>query len=215
MYNERGFRYEYIFDAVGNMIEERHFGTDGEPIKESTGWWAKAVYQRDFRGLLEKEVRYNENDEPYGTEEDPVNCIEFLRDNWGFDTGRIYYDKKGNVIFQTKYYVYINDIVPGTSAETAGIMPGDIILRFGRWDYLYNSESDSAIYDFRIIVSTHSEDDVLILCRIQEDGSYLFYRVSGLSDYIGINITDCDQATTSSLELLMTAYQQWLEENPA
>ncbi len=211
---ERAFRYEYTYDAVGNRIEERYFGTDGEPIKESTGWCAKAVYQYDFRGLLEKVVQYNENDEPYGTEEAPVNCIEFLRDNWGFDTGRIYYDKKGNVIFQTKYYVYINDIVPGTSAETAGIMPGDIILRFGRWDYLYNSESDSAIYDFRIIVSTHSEDDVLILCRIQEDGSYLFYRVSGLSDYIGINITDCDQATTSSLERLMTAYQQWLEENP-
>lgn len=213
--NEEGtFRCEYTYDVVGNIIERRFFGTDGEPRKESTGHWAKEVIQYDFRGNPEKLVLYNENDEPYGTEENSVNCMEFLHDKWGFEIGRIYYDKKGNVVSQMKYFVYIKDVEPGTSAETAGIMPGDILLRFGRWDYLYDSESDNA-YDFRSIVSTHSKDDVLILCRIQENGSYLFYRVSGLSDYIGIKIRDDVQVTTSSLEGLMTAYQQWLEENPA
>ncbi len=192
---------------MGNRIEERYFGTNGEPIKESTGWCAKAVYQCDFRGFLEKEVRYNENDEPYGTEEDPVNCIDYLRDNRGFNTGKIYYDKKGNVISQTKCFVYIKDIVPGTSAETAGIMPVDFILHYGRWDYLYDSEFDDAIHDLLTIATVqHSEDDVLILCWIQDDGSCMFYQVSDLSDYIGFSIT-FDQAYTSSLEFLMTAYQ--------
>ena len=214
IYDGEAFRYEYTRDTVGNMIEKRRYGADGKLLPESGGIPAIVRYEYDSRGKVLSYRLYNENDAPFNYPDISYFYVEHFVDVMGYAYADKAYDESGNLIWHDTAYVYINEVNPGSSAEEAGILAGDFLIRLNDWE-LYNEDVDSVLHAFhQALVSCRSAEKELILCRWEEDGSFTFRRVHLPEGVMGCGLTS-DVGNGEILGNMKQAYFQWLEENPA
>lgn len=211
LYKGHTFRYEYDYDARGCWTEIRMYDASGNPHKEASGLPAIIRYAHDARGIRTYEGRFNENGEPYGTEEDPYSAKYYTIDQAGFMEQETWCDKNGDLLSQSNFYAYAGEIYAGKSGAAAGIEPGQFVIQLGDWNY-FDSHLFSASSDLRAEVSrTVYSTKVLVLCEWTADDTFVFRKYDMPAGEMGIRIMG-DVGDVRILKRMEEAYHQWLED---
>ena len=213
LYNEAVFRYEYTRNPMGKIMQMRIYGTDGNPLKEADGYAAYINYAYDNRGYQILKTYLNEKGEPYGTEADSISSTEYFVDAMGYDLGRSYYNKTGQLLYRDNPYTLISAVFPGSAAEAAGIKAADFLIYLDGWD-MFDLEIPSPIHKLQTTLagSVHRESE-LVVCTWDENDQFHFRRIILPKGPAGFRVQS-DVGDAQTLERIETAYQTWLKKNP-
>ena len=208
------FRYTYVRDAAGKILQMQRYGVDGDLLPESGGLAAQVCYTYDSRGNILTTSYFNQNGKPFGTQNSPTSKIVYSYDSMGNQTGSVAYDKQGNTVGEKGLYVYISDVYAGSAAEAAGISKGDFLMVLNDWE-LFTPDAPSRLHGLRtVLTQTTRREKAVILCRWKDlDEPPYFYRVQFPEGTAGYNI-NADIGNIKILSQMESAYEAWLKENP-
>ena len=212
-YNEVVFRYEYERDVMGRTTQMRIYDTDRQLLKEEDYFAAYTCYEYDSRGYQILKTYLNENAEPFGCEQDPVSYIEYYIDAMGYEVGRAFYDKTGQLITRYAPYTYITAVYPGSPAEAAGIQAEQFLIVLDDW-CMFDLDAASPIHNLQTALTraVHREKELMV-CLWDEDDKFHFSRVILPEGPAGYSVQS-DVGDAEILGRMQNAYEAWLKENP-
>jgi len=213
LFNEAVFRYEYTRNPMGKITQMRIHGTDGKLLKEADGYAAYTNYTYDTRGYQIQKTHLNEKGEPYATEADSISSIEYFVDAMGYDLGRAYYDKNGQLLYRDDPYTLISAVFPGSAAEAAGIQVADFLIYWDGWD-MFDLDIPSPLHKLQTTLasSVHRETE-LVVCTWDDNDQFHFRRITLPEGAAGFRVQS-DVGNADVLARIEDAYLQWLSKNP-
>lgn len=114
--NQNVHRYEYVYNSRNQLIEERHYGKDGNLVMSIPDNWAVQKNEFDNKGYRIKTFFY-------GTDNNPCNCDE------GWSSATYEYDVFGNIIRQCFFGV------DGKPTDPKDMVPVGI-AKYDKWGNL-------------------------------------------------------------------------------
>ena len=207
------FRYEYTKNAMGKTTQLRMYDTEGQLVKESDGLAAYTNYEYDTRGHQILVSYANEHGQPYGTEADPVSYVEYFVDTMGYDAGRAFYDKNGNLLVRYEPYTLISEVYTNSPAEAAGIQVGEFLICLDDWN-MFDLDVPSSIHALQtaLAASVHKEK-TLVVCYWDDNDQFHFRRITLPEGAAGYSVQS-DVGDAKSLGRIKAAYEDWLKKNP-
>lgn len=182
------FRTEMKHDAMGNIIEQRYYGADGNLLRVGEEHSAIAVMEYDSCGNVIYKALFDENGEPCYDSYLEGACASRYYYAYGNDI--LYWEAladDGSVILRQYTLARIKEVYAGSYAESLGIQPLDIILEYGDWCY-FDEYNPYIPFKAEIRRLDHSGKKML-LCRMTETGCDIIPVEASMPDTLGISIS--------------------------
>lgn len=146
-YDERGYRIEIAhydehdqpvpneigcaksqdkYNNAGQQVEEVCLGVDAAPIIARKSGYSKKRTTYDARGRRLREELFEPTDRPMRGARGYAS-IEYVYDELGRDTGRVFRDVDG-ALLSTR--VTVDKVEPGTKSQRVGLLAGDVVASY-------------------------------------------------------------------------------------
>jgi len=203
IHEDNAFRYEYAYDEYGHCVEICHYDTDGQLVRSSDGRYAsQKITYNDYRDILKLQV-YDENGKLLFVGENSY-------DERGYLTRDLLSYADGGIIHDEIPFLMITSVQEGSHAQEAGIRPGDLLLRFGTWDYL-DKEAGAGSYEWmktEINKNAKNEKEVVVAYPL-EGMKFDFRKVTLPEGLVGFGYTGYE-ASLNDLTMLRDSYAKWI-----
>ena len=202
-YNERAFRYEYIFNDRGYCIEFRYYDVNGNLVRWEDSQIASSRLTYEEYGNIAKMEMYDEN----GT---VVSWVENDYDQRGFLTKEALYGSNGRLNKDEVFFVSVTSVEAESPAEAAGIRRGDVLIQYGPWG-IFQKEIGTASFEWmktEINKNTSDEKIVIVAHPSATAMEFEFQKMDLPAGNIGIVI---GKGTVASeyMDFLKEEYIRW------
>jgi len=174
-------------DVAGNAIKMTFYDENEELVKEADGFSAYQITEYNARGLVEYEKWLNENSQPITSAD--YTSMRTRYDELGNITEKIYYNAQDEMIACYVPYAFVYEVTENSQAESLGIQPGDVIIRFGDWCEFYEQQRyhfDGLKNELSRLKNSKKE----ILLYGNRNGTEQFIEVKADAGILGTRIVD-------------------------
>ena len=180
------FRQENRYDAAGNIIEQRRYGTNRQLLREADGEPACTVQEYDSRGNLTYRAMFNEHGEPGCFSGSTAHAARYCYTDTGFTLYYDLYAKDGSLLSRRYDMPYVSDVAPGSYGARLGIRAGDVILQYANWCYFDQVDPFTSLR--AEIGRVRYEEKELLLCRNVQGSWKLIPVRAETADQLGLQI---------------------------
>ena len=210
-YESVGLRFSY--DDHGLLTRLDYVDSTGTLMQNKYGYasWLR-FYDKNLQ-LVRMEL-HDENDRLVNGPADYAAIEYIYEDGHLIDTR--YVDLLGRDLKTLPSVLVINEVDPGSWAESAGLVVGNLVLRCGSWTVDRIAENpESWFSEFNDVMINERKEGVevpMVVCSVPESGDPVVSVLLLPNSYMGLGVAD-HKVEPEQYESLRQLWHLWQEEN--